>query len=82
MYISHGVKRNVDNVWSFILKFPSISRSLCYYFLKNQIKSVQYINIKFMRLYKEKSPLFNMPFLQIHKENIFSQILYVTFLNF
>ena len=33
-----------------------------------------------MRLYKEKSPLFNMPFLHNHKENIFFQNLYVNFL--
>jgi len=72
----------VENVSSFILKFTSASRSLCYYFFTNQVHSVQSINIKFMCLYKERSPPFNMSFLQIYKENISFQILYMKFLNF
>jgi hypothetical protein len=40
------------------------------------------MNINFMRICKEKSPLFNMSFLQNHKENIFFKILYAYFLKF
>ena len=62
--------------------FTSVAHILCCYFSTNQIKFVQSINIIFMHLYKEKSPLFNIAFLHVYKENIFFQILYVNFLNF
>ena len=82
IYVSHGIKRNVENVQSCSLKFTSVSRSFCYYFLTNQIKSLQSINIKSMYIHKQRSPLFNMPLLQNHEDNISFQFLYFNFLKY